>query len=273
MTAVEYEQIRSERRGAVALLTLNRPEKLNAWSAQMQTELRDAIAAANDDPEVGAVVLTGAGRAYCAGADIGAWKASFATGGPAARSGGDAAGRAGDTWVQFLRRSKPIVAAVNGVAVGVGLTHILPADVRIAGESARFGAIFAKMGLVPELASRYYLIQNVGLGAAQELCMTARILDAAEARRLGLVSRVVPDDRLVDEALATGGTIAALPGTALRLIKDLFTRNAVDHDLTAVLAREGESLQQAYQSAEFREAVTAFTEKRQPDFRAAAAAR
>lgn len=270
---MDYEQILYERRGVAALVTLNRPEKLNAWTSKMQSELRDAIERANADDDVAAIVFTGAGRGYCAGADIGAWRQSLAEGpGPAAGNAGRNSGEF-ESWVRVVRRAKPTIAAINGVAVGVGLTHVLPADIRIAAESARFGAIFARMGLVPELASSYYLAQLVGLGAAQELCLTARIIDADEARDLGLVSKVVPDEHLLDEAFALAASIAALPGPQLRMIKELFDQNAADPDTDAVQARESEALQRAYATPEFREAVTAFSEKRQPDFRAVVAGR
>ncbi len=261
-----YEQILAERRGPVTVLTLNRPEKLNAWTATMSAELREAIQQANADPDVAVIVLTGAGRGFCAGADISNWNQSFQRGsGPS--TGGGAAPR-GDSWVHLLQQSKPVIAAVNGVAVGIGLTQVLPADIRIAGESARFGAVFAKMGVVPELASTYFLAQIVGLGAALEMCLTARMVDAAEAKQIGLVSRVVPDAQLMEEALTLANSIAALPPTQLQLAKRLFSANAVEQDLDAVISREGEALGQAYASPEFREAVTAFMEKRQPDFRA-----
>jgi enoyl-CoA hydratase/carnithine racemase len=269
---VDYEQILYERRGVAALVTLNRPEKLNAWTGRMQTELRNAIERANADDDVAAIIFTGAGRGYCAGADIGAWRQSLAEGpGPAAGAGRNSGEF--ESWVRVVRKAKPIIAAINGVAVGVGLTHVLPADIRIAGQSARFGAIFARMGLVPELASSYYLVQLIGLGAAQELCLTTRIIDADEARELGLVSKVVPDDQLLDEAFALATSIAGLPGPQLRIIKTLFDQNATDADTDAVQAREGEALQRAYATSEFREAVTAFSEKRQPNFRAVVAGR
>lgn len=267
-----YEQLLTEQRGAVAILTLNRPEKLNAWSATLRGELHTAIAAANDDPEVGAIVLTGAGRAYCAGADISAWQHDLAASdGPGFGSTRPAGGTDGSSWVHLIRGSKPVIAAVNGVAVGVGVTHILPADIRIASEQARFGFLFVKAGVVPELASSFFLPQLVGLAAAQELCLTARMIDAQEALRLGLVSKVVPPAALLDEAVALGETIAALPPDQIRMTKELFTRNAAETDLDLVMRREGEALQRSYASPDFKEAVAAFMEKRTPNFRGKAA--
>jgi len=261
---MSYEQITYERRGAAALITLNRPEKLNAWTGTMQGEMREAIATANDDANVAAIILTGAGRAYCAGADISGWQRGIQ--GDGVRSSG-AASTETETWTRMIRNAKPVIAAVNGVAVGVGVTHILPADFRIATESARFGFVFVRMGVVPELASTYYLAQLVGLGAAQELCLRAKIVDAPEALRLGLVSRVVPGEQLLDEALALAEELAALPPLQLRMTKDLFTRNATDMNIEAVMGREGEALAQAYVSPEFKEAVTAFMEKRPANYR------
>lgn len=266
-----YEQILTERRGAVELITLNKPEKLNAWSATLSGEMLEAIAQANADPGVGAVVLTGAGRAYCAGADISGWQRDInSVGSPAARDS-NADTRRPQNLVRFFQQSKPIIVGVNGAAVGVGLTHILAADIRIASDQARFGAFFARMGLVPELASSHLLAQIVGLGNALDLCLTARMIDADEALRLGMVSKVVPQERLLEETLAVANTVAALPPSSLSMIKDLFARNAVDGDVETVMAREGDSLRLAYQSPEFKEAVAAFMEKRQPNYRAAAA--
>ena len=259
-----YEQILYERRGAVGLITLNRPEKLNAWTDQMHAELRDALQTANDEPQIGAVVLTGAGRGYCAGADIRAWQQSLGDGGGrVALGGGDERRREPSAnWVTLVRKSKPVIVAVNGAAVGVGVTHILPCDIRIASQAARFGFYFVRMGVVPELASSYYLTQIVGLGAAQEWCLRARMVDAEEALRHGLVSAVVPAERLLDEAFAIAEEIAALPGPQLRMTKDLFNRNATDMDIEADMAREGEALKNAYASPEFKQAVAAFMERR-----------
>jgi enoyl-CoA hydratase/carnithine racemase len=259
---MDFEQILYERRGHTGLITLNRPEKLNAWTTVMQAELCDALTAANDDPQVRAVVLTGAGRGYCAGADISAWQRGLEGGSVSLGDSNRPRREPSEGWVPLVRRSKPVIAAINGAAVGVGVTHILPCDMRIASETARFGFYFVRMGAVPELASPYYLTQIVGLGAAQDLCLRARMIDAQEALRIGLVSAVVPADRLLDEALAIADEIAALPGPQLRMTKDLFNRGATDMDVLANMAREGEALQQAYASPEFKEAVTAFMERR-----------
>lgn len=168
---MSYEQIAVERRDGVALLTLHRPERLNAWTPRMSVELADAVERANQDPEIGAIVLTGAGRGFCAGADM---EATFQTRLGGTDPGDDTAGGEGGLprgldWVAQVRAAKPMLAAVNGAAVGVGLTMILPCDVIVASERARFGMFFVKMGLVPELASTHFLVQRMGFGCASEM--------------------------------------------------------------------------------------------------------
>src|SRR5947209_4839555 len=160
----------------------------------MAEELADAFESANGDEGVGAIVVTGDGRGFCAGADM---EATFSVriGGddPGANTAGGQGGMpAGLDWVQLCRDSKPLVAAVNGAAVGIGMTMILPFDVVLAAESARFGMFFIKVGLVPELASTQLLVQRVGFGNASELCLSGRLWSAQEALAAGLVQRVVP---------------------------------------------------------------------------------
>lgn len=260
---MSYEQITYEQRGAVALITMNRPERLNAWTEQMHNELRDAIGCAVGDSSVGAVVLTGAGRAFCAGADIAAFKAAI----EASSTVGSGAAEGPGNWVTFCQGvPKPLIAAINGPAVGVGITQVLPFDIRIASENARIGMFFVRMGLVPELASSHFLSQLVGTGRAMEWCLTGRMVDAAEAREAGLVTEVVAPEALVDRAVALGNEVAALPGKTIARVKRLLIENAVEGDLTTVLQRENVALAQARASAEHREAVTAFLEKRAPDF-------
>src|SRR3954470_24871471 len=198
-----YDEIRMERRGEVAVVTLDRPHRLNAWTPHMSEELGHAFAEANADPDVGAIVMTGEGRGFCAGADM---EATFSVriGGedPGANTAGGQGGMpAGLDWVQLCRDSKPLIAAVNGAAVGIGMTMILPFDVLIASESARFGMFFIKVGLVPELASTQLLTQRVGFGRASEMCLSGRLWSAEEAMTGGLLERVVANDVLTDEAL------------------------------------------------------------------------
>ena len=224
-----------------------------------------AIERANDDAEVGAIAMTGAGRGFCAGADISAFAAqqeSIASG--ASRDA--SLGTPGD-WVALCRRSKPLVAAVNGAAVGVGMTMILPFDVIVAAQSAKFGMFFVKMGLVPELASTHFLVQRMGFAKASELCLTGRAVSAPELADTGLVNAVVPDDALLERAGALAAEIAANPDPQLRMIKELLTRNGADSDLAAVAKREAELLRRCYATPEHAEAIRAFREKRPPRFR------
>lgn len=261
---MEYEQIQVEKRGGAALITLNRPERLNAWTWRMSAEQTDAIRAANEDPDVGAIVMTGAGRAFCAGADI---RDTFQKDLQAQDSGQERheTGQA-QNWVELARSSKPLIAAVNGVAVGVGLTMIAPFDLIIASDKAQFGMFFIKVGLVPELASTYFLTQRMGFGHASEMCLSGRLYSAEEAGRSGLANRVVEHDRLLEEALATAELIGANPGPQLRWIKGLITENATESNYEEAMRREGLAFSKAQQSPEHREAVAAFMEKRKPDF-------
>src|SRR5579864_7933876 len=202
---MSYEHILSETAGRVGIIRLNRPSKLNAWTAQMSTEIQDQIGEWNHDAGIGAIVVTGEGRAFCAGADLGGFAQRIVdnqgTTPSVPRVGGG-------NIATFLRRAKPTIAAVNGYAAGVGLTMILPMDVRIASTEARLSIRFIKMGLMPELGSTRLLAQIVGLGHATDMCLTGRFVEAEEALRMGLVSDVVPPDQLMETALAKANEIA-----------------------------------------------------------------
>src|SRR3954463_5473040 len=265
---MSYQTIEYETRGRVALITLNRPDKLNAWTPQMASEQAAAINAADDDPDVGAIVMTGAGRGFCAGADM---DATFRTRLEGTDPGGTTEHGSGGMpaevdWVELLRTSKPLIAAVNGAAVGIGMTMILPFDVILASDSAKFGMFFIKVGLVPELASTRLLVDRVGLGKASEMCLTGRLYDGHAARALGLADQLSAPDALLDDALALAGEIAANPAPQLRMIKELLTRNSAETDLDAVQARESEMIRACWESPEHAEAVAAFLEKREPRF-------
>ena len=263
---MDYEQINMDVADGIATLTLNRPERMNAWTSQMNQELCHAVQTCNDDPSIGAIIVTGEGRGFCAGADIEQGFKARLDGQPAATEG------PGSTnWVSVVRDAKPMIAAVNGAAVGIGVTMMLPMDVIVASDQAKFALAFVRMGLVPELASSHFLVQRLGFGAANEMCLTGRLYPAAEAHELGLVDHVVPADGLMSKARELASLMAANPSTQARWIKQLLTTNGSATDLNAVMAREGEMLQKAFATPEHKEAVNAFLEKRPPDFAAVAA--
>jgi len=259
---VSYETITYERRDAVGLITLNRPDRLNAWTPVMASEQADAIRTANDDDDVGAILMTGAGRGFCAGADM---RDTFKTRLDGTDPGGDSQDSGGMPpdvdWVALIRESKPLIAAVNGAAVGIGMTMILPFDLIVASERAKFGMLFIKVGLVPELASTRLLPQRVGTGRAGEMCLTGRLYDGAEAYRIGLADRLTSPDELLDTALQLAGEIAANPRPQLQMIKALLTQNAVEADLRLVQEREHELIRECWRSPEHRRAVDAFLAK------------
>jgi enoyl-CoA hydratase/carnithine racemase len=259
---VGYETIAYERRDAVALITLNRPARMNAWTPRMASEQADAIRGANEDDEVGAIVMTGAGRGFCAGADM---KDTFKKRLDGTDPGGDteqSGGMPPDVdWVALVRESKPMLAAVNGAAVGIGMTMILPFDLIVASEQAKFGMLFIKVGLVPELASSRLLVQRVGFGRASEMCLTGRLYSGEEAHRIGLADRLAPADDLLDSTLELAGEIAANPRPQLRMIKRLLTENAVETDLRLVQQREHELIRECWRSPEHHQAVEAFLAK------------
>ena len=255
----EFNTIRVEKGDDIAVITLNRPQRLNAWTHEMSRELHAAIDALNDAPDVGAMVVTGAGRGFCAGADIrDNFRARMDASGNEERGGGD--------WIGLVRSSKPLIAAVNGACVGVGATMILPMDVIVASEDAKFGMFFVKMGVTPELASSHFLVQRIGLGRASEMCLTGRLYSGKEAFDLGLADRLTTPDNLLDEASALAREMAANPAPHLRWVKELLTKNGSETDIALVQKREGEVLAKAYVSAEHKEAVDAFLNKRPPVF-------
>jgi 2-(1,2-epoxy-1,2-dihydrophenyl)acetyl-CoA isomerase len=216
---VAYENILYEVDGGVATITLNRPDKLNAYTTEMGDEVVEAFAAARDDASVRAVILTGAGRAFCAGVDLEHLKAHMA--------GENASSKAKLGEEDFLRKlpldliayPKPVITAVNGPAIGVGVTMILPCDVRIAAEGAKFGVTFAKLGLLPGLGSTHLLPKLIGMARALELVLTARVILAPEAASIGLVNRVVPGESLLPEARAMAAMMAACKPEVLAAAK------------------------------------------------------
>ena len=257
-----FETILREQRDDVVVLTLNRPDRLNAWTPLMSLELQQAIEAADADRSVGSVVVTGAGRGFCAGADISAVFDAQLQGDQAA-----ATPQSTRDWIELIRSTKPIVAAVNGAAVGIGLTMILPFDRIVCAEGAKLSVRFVKMGLVPELASSTFLPARCGFGAASDLMLSGRTVEADEALAIGLVDEVVAPDALLDAAIARARSYGENSPMAVRAIKELLTQNMSEPDPLVAQRREVLRLADAYRSPEHKEAVAAFLEKRPPVFR------
>ncbi len=259
-----YEQILTETIGRVGVIRLNRPEKLNAWTDVMSGEMAEQIQSWNDDDGIGAIVIAGEGRAFCAGADLQGFNQRLADD-PEAQNR-DRGMRVGTNWTRLIRESKPVIAAIHGYAVGVGLTLALPCDVRYAAEDTRLSIRFVKVGLVPELGSTRLLAQLVGLGHATDICLSGRMIPADEAYRIGLVSAVVPKEDLFATALAKAEEYANNPTAVVRKIKTLLNDNVTEPNLDRVMEREGARDRESRRLPSHEEAVTAFLEKREPVF-------
>lgn len=250
----------------VAVLTLNRPERLNAMSRPMLDALLEALPRLADDPAVGAVVLTGAGRGFCAGGDVKAMAEGQELGGDTLEEKAQALrGRMEvSRWLHEL--PKPTIAMVRGAAAGAGLSLALACDMRIAGDSARFGTAFARVGYSGDFGGSFFLTRLVGTAKARELYFTADLLDAQQALALGLVNRVVPDPRLEEETLALAGRIARGPSIAYRYMKR--NLNAAESGaLKELLDLEAWHHTRCGMTEDHREATRAFVEKREPVFR------
>lgn len=264
---MSYEQIIYEIKDCVAVITLNRPDVLNAWTPRMDREIGDALERSNKNDEVGAIVVTGAGRGFCSGADLRyfnqiAQELERAEDPEAVfRRVREEAQRRPDI-IKVALESKPIIGAINGPAIGVGLTMTLPWDIRLASEKSRFGLVFVRIGLVPEAGSSFFLPRLVGFSKACELVYSGRIIDAKEALEIGLVSRVLPPEKLMPRALEMAKDFGERPPMALRLAKELMVKGAFFHGFEEAHALEDESLERCRASPEHREAVRAFLEKR-----------
>jgi enoyl-CoA hydratase/carnithine racemase len=259
---MDYEQIRYEVHDAVLTITLDRPDRLNAFTEQMSQELVDAFDRADADDAVRAVVLTGAGRGFCAGADLGAGGAAFEY--PAGAAHRD---RGGKVSLRIFESLKPVIVAVNGPAVGIGVTMALPADVRLASTAARFGFVFARRGIVPEAASSWFLPRLVGISQALEWTTTGRVFDAQEALDGGLVRSVHEPEDLLPAAYALAREIAdnTAPVSVALTRQMMWRMLGADHPMAAHQV-DSRAVQARGVSADAREGVTAFLEKRPADF-------
>ena len=227
----------TERHDRVAVLTVDRPEVRNAWDVPTYRALAAAIGDATADPDVGSIVLTGSGSVYCSGVDLKAPPEPADGSGRAPTVGTLSMARTGH-WLELVAAAKPLVVALNGAAVGVGATHTLAADMRLAAASATIRFPFLALHTLPELGSSALLQRLVGAGRARELLLTGRPIGAEEALQIGLVSAVYPDDQLLTAAIATAAGIASLPALQVRLTRRLLDENADGADAGTVLQRE-----------------------------------
>jgi enoyl-CoA hydratase/carnithine racemase len=267
-----YQHITSEFEDGILEITLNRPDKLNAYTAIMGAELAHAFQRADVDDAVRVVLVTGAGRAFCAGADISAGAGAFdTTSAEGSASFGDVAQGARGAGSGFVGAiyacRKPSIAAFNGAAVGVGLTLTLPMDIRVAADTARFGFVFARRGLVPEAGSAWFLPRIVGLSQALRWCLDGALFPADEALKGGLVSEVVAPEDLLPRARQIARAIADNTApVALAITRQMLWRLSEAPTLDEVLKIDGAMAMTLGAGPDVREGVAAFLEKRPPNF-------
>ncbi|MEM7409163.1 MAG: enoyl-CoA hydratase-related protein [Myxococcota bacterium] len=252
--------VRRETRGATALLVMNRPKALNALDAATLEALGQEIAAVASDPDLRALVVTGEGRAFVAGADISEMQ------GLDAREAGIFSRLGHQTFEALEALSIPTIAAVNGFALGGGCELACACDWIYASEKARFGQPEVNLGILPGFGGTSRLVRRVGVGWAKELVMTGEPIDAETAARIGLANRIFPPEKLVDEAVAMGETIAAKGGLAIASAKRVMQQGQ-DADVRVAHALEQEAFAAAFATEDRKEGMTAFVEKRDPAFK------
>jgi 2-(1,2-epoxy-1,2-dihydrophenyl)acetyl-CoA isomerase len=257
---IEYETVLYEKKENIALITLNRPERLNAINLQMNRDLVDCLEAAKDDEEVRVVIITGAGKAFCAGADV----AEFASGD---FKKGDKKGKPKFIHPYYLYKlNKPIIAAVNGVAVGFGTNLTLCCDVVFASEHASFGEFFIRMGIIPDMNGSLLLPMAVGVHKAKELIFSGKRIYAEDALKIGLVNQIFPQDELMNKTMEFAQHLAEQAPLALAYSKQAIHK-AYEKVFDEMLAIEADFNAKCYASEDHTEAAKAFVEKRKPVFK------
>ena len=264
---MSYSQILYDVEDGVLTITMNRPEKLNAFTGTMMTEMIDAFDRSDADDSIRAVIVTGAGRAFCAGADLGAGGATFNADGRADRPKGLNRDGGGLLTLRIFDSKKPVIAAVNGPAVGIGVTMTLAMDIRLAADVARFGFVFARRGIVPEACSSYFLPRIVGISRALEWAYSGRVFPADEALAGGLVRSVHPKDQLISTARGIAREIADNTSSiSVTLIRQMMWKMlGADHPMEAHKI-DSRGVYYTGRSADAREGVEAFLEKRDARF-------
>lgn len=256
-----YQAIKVERKGKVAVVTINQPQVLNALVQQVFDDLAMAAVELAQDDSVKAVVLTGAGRAFCAGGDLNRFMEGFTP------IGGMDYVEAIHPFVKnWINMKKPTIAAVNGPATGAGMSLMLMCDLSIAADNAKIGCAFVNMGLIPDCSLAYFLPRAVGVQKAKELIFTGRLVKADEAERIGLVNQVVPAGKLMDEAMHLADTLANGPAYAIRMCKKMVNMG-LDMNLDSLLSLEAIVQSGCFMTEDSAEAVDAFLNKRKPVFK------
>ena len=262
---MNYEDLLLEKKDGVATITLNAPDKMNAITMKMRGSLPVAIDEVAKDDEVRVVIVTGAGHAFCAGGDIKLMKARVED--TMQQSRYERLQPVGYWADAFPRMDKPVIAAINGACIGAGFAMAMSCDIRIASEKARFGSLYILRALIPDCAMTYLLPRAIGTSKALELMFTGKLIDAAEAESLGILSRVVPHNELLKVTHELAASIAQQPPIALELTKRLVYQSMI-HDIAHHLDWETYAQHLCWQTEDHKESVLAFLEKRpQPQFK------
>ncbi len=255
---MSYKTILVEKKDNIAKITLNLPDKLNALDLVMREELKEEIFSYQTDPDVKVVVITGAGRAFCAGGDIATMK------GVESPAGRDRLKNVQKLVKYMVELEKPIISAVNGAATGAGFHIALASDIIIASEKAKFAESFAKIGLIPDMGGFYFLPLRIGVHRAKELMFTGRLFDAAEADRMGLLNKLVPHEQLEEETMALAQSLAQGPGRSYAMTKSAL--NNWPASLQTMLEIEANMQSISFATRDFQEGMNAFLEKRKAAF-------
>jgi enoyl-CoA hydratase/carnithine racemase len=258
---MSYETLLYEVSEHVATITFNRPEKMNTWNAQVASELSEAMLKANTDDEVRAIVLTGAGRAFCAGADLEGGGDTFAN---RDESGGRQSDEGRNTRNVYPNEiDKPVIAAINGAAVGVGMTYPMLCDIRLASEGAKMGFVFTRRGMMPELAAHLIVQRVAGLSNAADILLSGRIFTSEEALEMGIVSKVFPKDQLLDAAHEMAKDYANTAPASVAITKHLLWQG-LDSSPKKMMEAEGPSFAWLGNQPDAKEGIMSFLEKRAP---------
>jgi len=265
MTTTMDTTIGYETQNGVATITLNRPDVYNAFNEALSRELHDVLKTAERDADVRSIILTGAGKAFCSGQDLGDLKEKYVPGHVPAL-GEDLRRRYDPIILRMRSMPKPIIGAINGVAAGAGCSLALACDMRICSEHASFIEVFINVGLIPDSGSTWFLPRLVGIGKALELCCTGEKVDADEALRLNIANRVVPADELMSTTRALAERLATLPSRGIALTKQLLNQS-FENKLETQLRAESYAQDTAGRTEDHHEGVVAFFEKRTPRFK------